>query len=383
MHSFGVPFYDGYLQSRERGCGATALCHGRNLLARENPIEKGVAGKTILLTGAGGFIGSALAEAIMRQKPRHLILLEHSERNLNEIDLKLAASSPRDLYTSVLGDVCDTKLLSEILQRYGPHAVYHAAAFKHVPLMETNPFAAVANNALGTYNLAKLVRASGVAGMLMISTDKAVNPISIMGASKRVAELALLNFDSPRTRMNAIRLGNVWGSPGSVVPRFLHQISHGGPITVTHPEASRYFLQIEEAVEWIFLVARLETGSGIFIPQLGVPMKIVDVAQQLINQDSSKIERPIPVTFTGLRTGDKMSEEFFAVEEAPEPTIDRRLFQVTSKKILSDSFHVDMDQLSNSVEQRDLTSMIETLCKIVPTYRPTALLRGATARASA
>jgi len=383
VHSFGVPFYDGYLQSRERGCGATALCHGRNLLARENPIEKGVAGKTILLTGAGGFIGSALAEAIMRQKPRHLILLEHSERNLNEIDLKLAASSPRDLYTSVLGDVCDTKLLSEILQRYGPHAVYHAAAFKHVPLMETNPFAAVANNALGTYNLAKLVRASGVAGMLMISTDKAVNPISIMGASKRVAELALLNFDSPRTRMNAIRLGNVWGSPGSVVPRFLHQISHGGPITVTHPEASRYFLQIEEAVEWIFLVARLETGSGIFIPQLGVPMKIVDVAQQLINQDSSKIERPIPVTFTGLRTGDKMSEEFFAVEEAPEPTIDRRLFQVTSKKILSDSFHVDMDQLSNSVEQRDLTSMIATLCKIVPTYRPTALLRGATARASA
>jgi FlaA1/EpsC-like NDP-sugar epimerase len=352
-------------------------------LAWENPIEKGVGGKTILLTGAGGFIGSALAEAIMRQKPRHLILLEHSERNLHEIDLKLAASSPRDLYTSVLGDVCDTKLLSEILQRYGPHAVYHAAAFKHVPLMETNPFAAVANNALGTYNLAKLVRASGVANMLMISTDKAVNPISIMGASKRVAELALLNFDSPRTRMNAIRLGNVWGSPGSVVPRFLHQISHGGPITVTHPEVSRYFLQIEEAVEWIFLVARLETGSGIFIPQLGVPMRIVDVAQQLINQDSSKIERPIPITFTGLRTGDKMSEEFFAVEEAPEPTIDRRLFRVTSKKILSDSFHVDMDQLSNSVEQRDLTSMIETLCKIVPTYRPTALLRGATEHASA
>ena len=352
-------------------------------MARENPIEKGIAGKTILLTGAGGFIGSALAEAIMRQKPGHLILLEHSERNLNEIDLKLAASSPRDLYTSVLGDVCDTKLLSEILQRYGPHAVYHAAAFKHVPLMETNPFAAVANNALGTYNLAKLVRASGVANMLMISTDKAVNPISIMGASKRVAELALLNFDSPRTRMNAIRLGNVWGSPGSVVPRFLHQISHGGPITVTHPEVSRYFLQIEEAVEWIFLVARLETGSGIFIPQLGAPMKIVDVAQQLINQDSSKMERPIPVTFTGLRTGDKMSEEFFAVEEAPEPTIDRRLFQVISKKILSDSFHVDMDQLSNSVEQRDLTSMIETLCKIVPSYRPTALLRGATAHASA
>src|SRR6202011_5562402 len=215
---------------------------------------KVIAGKTILLTGAGGFIGSALAEAILTLKPGHLILLDHSERNLNEIDLKLAGTTARDLYTSVLGDICDTKLLSEVLQRYRPHAVYHAAAFKHVPLMETNPFAAVANNALGTYNLAKLVGASGVANMLMISTDKAVNPISIMGASKRVAELALLNFDNPRTRMNAIRLGNVWGSPGSVVPTFLSQISDGGPITVTHPKVSRYFLQVEEAVEWIFLV---------------------------------------------------------------------------------------------------------------------------------
>jgi FlaA1/EpsC-like NDP-sugar epimerase len=348
-----------------------------------NPVEKAITGKTILLTGAGGFIGSALAEAIMRLNPRHLILLDHSERNLNEIDLKLAATAVRNLFTSVLGDICDTTLVREVLQHYRPHTVYHAAAFKHVPLMETNPFAAVANNTLGTYNLVKLVRALRVPNMLMISTDKAVHPISIMGASKRAAELALLHLYSPRTCMSAIRLGNVWGSQGSVVPTFVNQISQGGPITVTHPEASRYFLKIDEAVELIFLASGFEDGTGIFIPRLGTPIKIADVAQQLINERRSDLEKAIAITFTGLRAGDKMSEEFLSEDEIPEPTIDGRLFRVTDNKMLNDRFHLDMDDLSNNVRQRDLTAMIETLCRIVPTYRPTKLLRHAAARASA
>ena len=348
-----------------------------------NQADRVIAGKTILLTGAGGFIGSALAESIVQLKPGHVILLDHSERNLNEIDLKLAGSTARDLYTSVLGDIFDTKLVSEVLERYRPNMVYHAAAFKHVPLMETNPFAAVANNALGTYHLAKLLRGSGVANLLMISTDKAVNPISIMGASKRVAELALLNLDNTNTRMSAIRLGNVWGSQGSVVPRFLNQISHGGPVTVTHPEVSRYFLSINEAVELIFLASVLDEDSGIFIPQLRTPMKIVDLARQLIDRDRSKVEKAIPITFTGLRCGDKMSEEFLSEDEVREATIDRRLFRITNNKIPNDRFHLDMDELSNSVEQRDLTSMIATLCKIVPSYCPTKLLQRAAARASA
>ena len=182
--------------------------------------------------------------------------------------------------------------------------------------------------------------------------------------------------------MSAIRLGNVWGSQGSVVPMFLSQISHGGPVTVTHPEVSRYFLKIDEAVELIFLASAVE-GGGIFIPQLGAPMKIVDVAQYLINQDQSAVEKAISVTFTGLRAGDKMSEVFLSEEETAERTIDPKLFRVTNKKMLDDSFQPDMDKLSNSVEHRDLASMIETLCKIVPTYRPTELLRHAAARASA
>ena len=182
--------------------------------------------------------------------------------------------------------------------------------------------------------------------------------------------------------MSAIRLGNVWGSQGSVVPTFLSQISHGGPVTVTHPEVSRYFLKIDEALELIFLASAFE-GGGIFIPQLGAPMKIVDVAQHLISQDQSAVEKAIIVTFTGLRAGDKMSEVFLSEEETAEPTIDPKLFWVTNKKTPDDSFHRDVDGLSNNVEQRDLTAMIETLCKIVPTYRPTELLRSATAHASA
>jgi FlaA1/EpsC-like NDP-sugar epimerase len=352
-------------------------------LALENQAEKVIAGKTTLVTGAGGFIGSALAEAIVRLNPAHLILLDHSERNLNEIDLKLAGTTSRDFYTSVLGDICDTKLLSEILQRCSPDVVFHAAAFKHVPLMETNPFAAVANNALGTYSLAKLVSASGVANMVMISTDKAVNPISIMGASKRAAELALLHFYSPRACLSAIRLGNVWGSQGSVVPTFVNQISQGGPVTVTHPEASRYFLKIDEALDLIFLAAGVEDGTGIFIPRLGAPIKIADVAQQLISEGRPDGEKAIAITFTGLRAGDKISEEFLSEDEVPEPTVDGRLFRVADIKMLNDRFHLDMDKLSNSVQQRDLTSMIEALCKIVPTYRPTELLRHAAGRACA
>jgi FlaA1/EpsC-like NDP-sugar epimerase len=351
-------------------------------LALENLAEKTIAGKTILLTGAGGFIGSALAEAIIGWNPRHLILLDHSERNLNEIDLKLAATTARNLFTSVLGDICDTTLLREVLQHYRPNTVYHAAAFKHVPLMETNPFAAVANNALGTYNLVKIVRGLRVPNLLMISTDKAVNPISIMGASKRAAELALLHFYSPRTCMSAIRLGNVWGSQGSVVPTFVNQILQGGPITVTHPEASRYFLKIDQAVELIFLASGFE-DTGIFIPRLGAPIKIADVAEQLINERRADGEKAIAITFTGLRAGDKMSEAFLSEDEVPEPTIDGRLFRVTDNKMVNERFHLDIDTLSNNVRQRDLTSMIETLCRIVPTYRPTKLLRRAAARASA
>lgn len=339
----------------------------------KDKIETTVSGRTILLTGAGGSIGSALAKAVMRLEPRRLILLDNSERNLNEIDSEVAEID-RDKYDSVLGDICDTKLLSEIFRRYRPEIVYHAAAFKHVPLMENNPFAAVRNNALGTAGLARISQAEGVAIFVMVSTDKAVNPISVMGVSKRVAELALLRLNNSQNQMSALRLGNVLGSHGSVVPTFLRQISQGGPVTVTHPDVSRYFVTIDEAVELILLTSSRDEGGAIFIPHLRAPIKILDIAYELIGHARSKHSKDIPITFIGLRSGDKMSEEFLEQDESAETTFDHRLFRVKTSEISADRFAVHLGDLSKSVAERDLPSMIETLCRIVPTYRPTELL---------
>jgi FlaA1/EpsC-like NDP-sugar epimerase len=315
----------------------------------------------------------------MRLRPRQVILLDSSEGNLNEIDLDLAGEYGRDLHTAVLGDICDTTLLGEIFQRYNPKLVFHAAAFKHVPLMENNPFAAVRNNALGTDTLARMCQAERVSSLVMISTDKAVNPISIMGASKRVAELALLNLNHSRTRLSAVRLGNVLGSQGSVLPAFLNQISRGGPVTVTHPEVSRYFLNIDEAVELILLASAVQETGGIFIPQLGAPLKILDLARETIRNTQSDSQQEVPLVFTGLRAGDKMSEEFLHQNEVAEPTVDPRLFHVVSEAAPRVDFEIQMKALARSVERRDLTAMIETLCHIVPAYQPTKLLRRAAA----
>jgi FlaA1/EpsC-like NDP-sugar epimerase len=348
-------------------------------LPTNNAGKKIVSGKTILVTGAGGSIGSALAKAIIPLEPRRLILLDSSERNLNEIDLDLASKVDCNLYVPVLGDICDTSLLSEIFQRYCPEVVYHAAAFKQVPLMENNPLAVVQNNALGTNTLARISRKEGATILVMVSTDKAVNPISIMGASKRVAELALLRWNNSGTQMSSVRLGNVLGSQGSVVPRFLQQISRGGPVTVTHPDVSRYFLTIDEAVELILLASGLEEGGGIFVPQLGSPAKILDLALQLIRDARSKCGKDIPVVFTGLRPGDKLSEEFLSRNESAEPTTDGRLFRVRTQDTLNGRFDVYLEELSRSVDQRNLASMLETLCTIVPDYRPSELLQHARA----
>jgi FlaA1/EpsC-like NDP-sugar epimerase len=331
-------------------------------------------GRSVLITGAGGWIGAALSRAIAEGKPKKLILLDHSERSLYHIDAELAAADSGVVFRSVLGDICDAALLKEILEGDRPDVIYHAAAYKHVPLLENNPIAAIRNNALGTNTLAEAVHRQGRATLVMVSTDKAVEPSSILGASKRIGELALLRWNSSRAQMRALRLGNVHGSEGSVVPLFRQQIAQGGPVTVTHPDADRYFVSLKKAVELIFLTASLPGGRGIFVPDLGSPVKIVELATQMIAEAQSEAGAEIAMRFTELRPGDKKTEKMFGEREGLQPTSDRGLFRLKGGANWPDDYDALIRELAKGVERRDLMTVLEVLHKLVPDYNPSETL---------
>lgn len=330
-------------------------------------------GKTILVTGAGGCIGSALTQALVSSGAPFLILLDHSEQNLHEINLQLAAAGTSG-YAAILGDILDSALLTEIFERYRPETIYHAAAFKHVPLMESNPLAVVRNNAIGTWELAKSAARFGAERLLMISTDKALNPHSVMGASKRVAELALLGRNNTKTKMNALRLGNVLGSQGSVGPLFQHQIKRGGPVTVTHRAARRFFLTLSEAVELILAAAALEDSGRIFVPKMKEPVKIVDLAARMIQEAGLQTPRDIQIAFTGLRPGDKLEEELVSAGESLEPTCDERLRRVKSLPVDTEELGASLRRISESVTERNLAALLGELGRLVPEYQPSETL---------
>ena len=328
---------------------------------------------SILLTGAGGSIGSALATAITASDPRLLVLLDHSESNLHRIESELSTLGSAE-HVPILGDVGDPALLADIFDRYRPDIVYHAAAFKHVPLMEANPVATVRNNAIGTFNLAKAANEYQLPRLIMISTDKAVNPLSVMGASKRVAELALLRWSNTRSPMKVLRLGNVLGSEGSVVPLFREQISRGGPVTVTHPEVSRYFLTMADAVRLVLAMDTLEAGGGIFVPEMKEPVKIVDLARNLIRAAGLQPEQDIKIEFTGLRPGDKMAEELVSANEYAKASSVSGIHRVIGPEVLPRSFDNLMKELEDGCARRDPAKVLEALCKLVPEYRPSELV---------
>ena len=274
-------------------------------------IEKQLRGKKILVTGAGGSIGSEICRQVAKFKPKEIIILGHGENSIYQLNMELVGKySQHFTITPVIADVQDRKRIFEVMDKYQPDVVYHAAAHKHVPLMELNPREAVKNNILGTRNVAEAASHARVKAFVMVSTDKAVNPPNIMGATKRLCEMIVQDMAtrSEYTKFVAVRFGNVLGSRGSVIPLFKKQIAEGGPITVTHPDIVRYFMTIPEAAQLVIQAGALARGGEIFVLDMGQPVKIVDLAKNLIRL-SGYDEGDIEIKFTGLRPGEKMYEE--------------------------------------------------------------------------
>jgi FlaA1/EpsC-like NDP-sugar epimerase len=328
--------------------------------------------KTVLVTGAGGSIGSALARAILRLHPQALILLDSSEQNLYYIHRDLSALTAPVNLVPVLGSVADEDCVRDLFERFRPHIVYHAAALKHVPLGEMNPFAVVQNNIFGTSVVANFARTFHTERLIMISTDKSVNPHSIMGASKRLAEMVLQSMTDATTRMTSIRLGNVLGSEGSVVPLFLEQIERGGPVTVTDPHVERYFLTMEATVQRIFSTSAFcPEDPAIAVPIMGEPVKIADLARFLIKQ-ASKPE--VAITYTGLRPGDKLHEEFVATGEILSRESTAGIQWLASPLVSASQLAAGLMDLAVALHDRNLAKLLDTLTRLVPEYQPSAYL---------
>lgn len=329
---------------------------------------------SILVTGAGGYIGSALVKAIAAAMPAahsgRIVLLDSAEHNLFQIQQHLTSNFAHVPSEPVLGSVNDDQLLDNIFACFKPDVIYHAAAFKQVPLLDRNPIAAIRNNAIGTYTLAQAALGHGTPQLILISTDKAVNPHSVMGVSKRIAELAVVSLSSPACRMNAIRLGNVIGSTGSVVPIFLKQIAERKPVTVTHPEATRWFMSLNETVHAILACAEAELEGRILVPDLGEPTRIADLAALLIGAAGE-----IPIVFTGCRPGDKLTEELVYKTETDEGSVEGPLHVFRTCRLRLAELDAIFERLSGCIASHDVPSLIQTLCSIVPEYIPSDSLR--------
>ncbi|WP_044747183.1 polysaccharide biosynthesis protein [Bacillus alveayuensis] len=293
-----------------------------DLLGREpveldiQSISEKLTGKTILVTGAGGSIGSEICRQVCKFKPKKILLLGHGENSIYQIDMELRNEYGNEIeIVPVIGDIQDRERMFEVMEQHRPHVVYHAAAHKHVPLMEYNPKEAVKNNIFGTKNVAEAADTFGVETFVLVSTDKAVNPTNVMGATKRFAEMIIQQLDKQsNTKFVAVRFGNVLGSRGSVIPLFKKQIQAGGPVTVTHPDMTRYFMTIPEAAQLVIQAGALAKGGEIFVLDMGEPVKIVDLAKNLIKLSGYTVEE-IGIKFTGIRPGEKMYEEFLNENE--------------------------------------------------------------------
>ncbi len=336
-------------------------------------------GKKILVTGAAGSIGSELVRQLLNYRPSVIILCDQAETPMHEFVLELQEKHKSPNIISYLGDICDRPRMEHLFEVYNPHIVFHAAAYKHVPLMEENPSIAVMNNVAGTKNLAELAVQNNVQKFVMVSTDKAVNPTNVMGASKRIAEIFTQSFfrhlvgdtdvaDTTVTRFVTTRFGNVLGSNGSVLPRFKKQLEKGGPITVTDPEITRYFMTIPEACQLVIEAGVMGQGGEIFVFDMGKPIRIADLARKVIKLAGKEPDRDIKIEYTGLRPGEKLYEELLSSAENTRPTYHEKILIADVRQYDFVTVEKKVDRLINSAGKHYTLETVQLMKDLVPEF---------------
>jgi FlaA1/EpsC-like NDP-sugar epimerase len=336
-------------------------------------LRQNLTANRILVTGAAGSIGRELARQIAAYEPEMLILLDRNENNLFYLEAELRESHPLLGLEVIVGDVLDRKRLERLFRELRPRAIFHASAYKHVPFMEHNPVEAIKNNVLATYYLAEIAAAHAVDRFIYVSTDKAVQPTSVMGATKRLGERLIKSIPSEITRFMAVRFGNVLGSDGSVVPTFRRQIAAGGPVTVTHPEVTRYFMTIPEAVQLVLMAGAMGDGGETFLLQMGQPVRIIDLARNLIELSGLKPGEDIEVVFTGLRPGEKLHEVLKDASEEALPTPNEKIMALTGVEPIGEAGWLQMRALEETVMEGLVEPSLAALRLLVPDYRPLLL----------
>jgi FlaA1/EpsC-like NDP-sugar epimerase len=345
---------------------------GRDAIHIDQPeVEQLLAGSCVLVTGAGGSIGSELCRQIIKRKPSRLILLDHGEFNLYAIEREIRAMDRTRVY-AVLGDIRDQARMRWVFEHLNPDLVFNAAAYKHVPLVEENPAEGVKTNVLGTCRIAALAVEFGVKKFVQVSTDKAVNPTNMMGATKRTAEIYCQNLDrrTEETAFITTRFGNVLGSAGSVVPLFRSQIESGGPITITHPDITRYFMTIPEASSLILQAAGMGQGGEIFVLDMGEAIKIVDLAEQMIRLTGLEPGRDIEIVYTGLRPGEKLYEELFHEAESLVGTSHPKILLSASREVDWDEMQQVLGELDDICSSYNTGQLHQSLQRLVPEFTP-------------
>jgi FlaA1/EpsC-like NDP-sugar epimerase len=330
------------------------------------------------VTGSAGSIGSELCRQIAEFKPLRLIALDQAESDLFKIEHELRSKFPSLSLISEIADIRDPQRMDDIMQAHGVDSVFHAAAYKHVPMMEIQPLEAVKNNVVGTWNVAQAAWRNGVSEFLLISSDKAVNPTNVMGATKRVAELLISSMctnGGRGTQFVSVRFGNVLGSNGSVVPLFRQQIAAGGPITVTHPEVRRYFMTIREAVQLVLQASTMGRGNETFVLDMGQPVRILDLAKNMIRLAGLLPERDIEIRFVGLRPGEKLYEELISEGEDILPTHHEKIRILQGLTCDAARIETWLQELQTILHKRDETAVVTHLKQLVPEYQPASFWR--------